>query len=288
MLKIVQLGLHAKMPPVADAVQNYINIISNTPLRKPYRKDVLVNFQGFGFIIPAYMLALAGFKNSAVLKFLLGSLEEMHVFAGKGDCNIYLSPDERARLKAVPKNWADAKHFTRPELFDEFGLCWPMIYDIVGLAKLYGAHNPETDRKIDVVINFITNDDFHNTIPDGYGILIPGKRKYYSHGWDPKYPGWFDVNEYINISTSVSKLLFFAMHIAKYPIAQKTKWFSDLLCCLGKYKTENETYIFPKEWLAEKQGYAVLGSHMSFGENRRKNNWREIESTFYMQLLGQR
>jgi len=28
-----------------------------------------------------------------------------------------------------------------------------------------------------------------------------------------------------------------------------------------------------------------MGRHLSFGENRRKKNWREIESTFYMQLL---
>jgi hypothetical protein len=299
MQKIVQLGLHAEMPPVAEAVQNYINVMTNTPLKKPYRKDAIGHYKGLDFVIPANMLTLGGFRNSAVLEFMLGSLDEMYAFAGKGDCNIYLSSEDRAKLKGVPPNWADVKHFIKPELFDEFGLCWPMIYDIIGLTKLYGAHSPETDRKIDVIIDFITNDNFHKTIPDGYGILIAGKRKYHSHGWDPKYPGWFDVADYIKTATgsssattlhpslSVSKLLFFAMYIAKYPIALKTKWFSDLLCCLEKYKTENGTYEFPKEWLMEKQGYTVMGYHMSFGESRRKRNWREIESTFYMQLLGQ-
>jgi len=75
------------------------------------------------------------------------------------------------------------------------------------------------------------------------------------------------------------------MHIIKYPAARETKWFSDLLQCLDGYKNEPGRYEFPKGWLQEKLGYAVLGSHMSFGENRRKRNWAEIESTFYMQLL---
>jgi hypothetical protein len=29
-----------------------------------------------------------------------------------------------------------------------------------------------------------------------------------------------------------------------------------------------------------------MGSHLSYGENRRKKNWAEIEATFYMQLLS--
>ena len=102
-------------------------------------------------------------------------------------------------------------------------------------------------------------------------------------GWDPKYPGWFDI-EKLN-SDQGAGLLFFAQYISKYPPARKTKWFNNLLCCLEKYKTKNGTYIFPKEFLIEKTGYAVGGKHMSFGENRRKKNWAEIESTFYMQLL---
>ena len=292
MNKIVQLGLYAEMPPVIDAVQCYIDVIKNTPLRKPYRKDAIGHYHGQDFLIPANMLMLGCFKNDALFEYMLGSLDELYDFTSKGDCNIYISSDERAKLKGVPPNWADIKHFTKPELFDKYGLCWLLIYDVIGLTKLYGVHSAETDKKIDAVIRFISNDNFHNTIPDGYGIIITtGKTKYKGCGWDPKYPGWFDVSDYIesadNHSGDISKLLFFAMHIVKYPAALKTKWFADLLCCLEKYRTDSGTYQFPKEWLLEKTGYAVLGNHMSFGEKRHKRNWCEIESTFYMQLLKQ-
>jgi len=80
---------------------------------------------------------------------------------------------------------------------------------------------------------------------------------------------------------------FFAQYISKYPAAIKTKWYGDLLHYIEKYRTETGTYLFPAKWLKELTGYAVQGHHMSFGENRRKKNWREIESTFYVQLLQQ-
>jgi hypothetical protein len=152
---------------------------------------------------------------------------------------------------------------------------------------LYSLKKPEVDEKIDSIIRYISTDAFHNTVADGHGILESSEKKYHAVGWDPKYPGWLDVKGYIE-NINAPKLLFFAQYISKYPPARKTKWFSDLLEYLGTYKTESGTFIFPAEWLKEQQGYAVLGNHLSFGENRKKKNWREIESTFYVQLLTQR
>jgi hypothetical protein len=116
--------------------------------------------------------------------------------------------------------------------------------------------------------------------------LVEDDGRYHGMGWDPKYPGWFNLTDYIE-NGSVSKLLFYAIYISNYPNAVKTKWFGNLLNYLDKYKTENDTFLFPAEWFKESTGYAVQGHHMSFGENRRKKNWCEIESTFYIQLLKQ-
>jgi hypothetical protein len=166
-----------------------------------------------------------------------------------------------------------------------------LIYDILGLYRLYDLKNPEIDKKLNDVISYISTDEFHSKISDGYGILIEGKYEsgnniYHGMGWDPKYPGWFDAADYME-NINAPKLLFFAEYISQYPIARKTKWFNDLLDYLEKYRMESGTYIFLKEWLPEKSGYAVGGFHMSFGENRRKKIWLETESTFYMQLLRQ-
>jgi hypothetical protein len=93
------------------------------------------------------------------------------------------------------------------------------------------------------------------------------------------------ICEWLMDNADAPKLLFFAEYISLYAPARKTKWFADLLDHLKRYKKDGGTYEFPKKWLKESLGYAVGGHHVSFGENRRKKNWAEVESTFYMQLI---
>ncbi|MCL2059654.1 MAG: hypothetical protein FWH01_11475 [Oscillospiraceae bacterium] len=287
--KLVQLGLHSGLAPLADAVRFYLDKMKTAPPGglQPYRNNdgfVLgAPNNGFTSIIISNVLMLAGFADPNITHFMLGSLDEMADFTKKGDCDIYAGDGERAKMKAVPAIWKDKK-FIKPQLVDEYGFCYPLIYDIVGLHKLYGAISEETDKKIDAVIDFISTDAFHHNIADGYGILHSGGKKYHSMGWDPKYPGWLCVADYME-GAGAPKLLYFALHISKYPPARKTKWFGDLLAYLENYRTGNGTYVFPAGWLKEQRGYAVQGSHISFGENRKKKNWREIESTFYVCLL---
>jgi len=282
MPKCVQLGLHGGMPQIQDAVKFYIDKLEKAPLEKPFRK--------WDLFFTANFLCFANVTDEFILQIMLGNLDELYNFAQRKIYDIYISPEEKAKLTGIPKNWKDS-NFIKPELYKKFGYCYPLIYDIVGMHTLYNLKNPEIDEKVNGVINYISTDEFHKKISDGYGILISGKYEsgnpqYHGMGWDPKYPGWFDAAEYME-NVSAPKLLFFAQIIVKYPPALKTKWFADLLNYLDKYKTENGTYIFPKEWLKESPGYAVQGHHISFGENRRKKNWCEIESTFYMQLLRQ-
>jgi hypothetical protein len=275
MLKCVGLGLHGGLPQVVDAVSYYLNKTEQDVAGGHYDKCSLRIIEN--------LLTLADVVNADVQKQMLIGLDEIYRFVTTAGYDFYLSEEERDKRKAVPPIWRNSA-FIKPSIKEEYGFCYPLIYDIVGLHKLYGVINETTDNKINAVIKYISTDDFHNNVVDGYGITIAGDRKYHSMGWDPKYPGWFDVADYME-NIYAPYLLFFAQYISRYPYARKTKWFSDLLDHLDKYKTSSGTYIFPAGWLKEKTGYAVSGSHISFGENRRKKNWREIESTFYMLLL---
>ena len=304
--QLVQLGLHGGIPQVADSVQYHSNsfiknrIDNPSPIFRSTHDDI-------DFVITPNMLCMAGIENDIITRFLLRSLDEMYAFARQKDYDIYYSlDDERRESISIPKMWEDHEDIIKLGPLNDYGscCCYPLIYDVMGLHQLYGIHGAETDEKINTVIEYISSDDFHNLMVGGYGILVlpskvTKKRMFGLLAWSPQYPGWFDVAEYIRRSNDssevnyshhggkcyVPKLLFFAEHISNYPAARKTKWFSDLLCCLENYKTKNGTYEFPKEWLPNKQGFSVGGFHMSFGENRRKKNWLEIESTFFMQLL---
>jgi len=272
--KVVQLGLHGGMEQVVDAVSFYAN---------PN------NFND------AQLFLMANIPNEKAWNHMLVRLDQIYDFTKQGNYDIYISEEEKKKLTAIPQRWKDKK-FINPAL-SKGDYSYPLIYDITGLYRFYDLKNPDIDKKIDNVVNYISTDEFHNKISDGYGILIAGNYasgnpKYHSMGWDPKYPGWFDPAGYIErggarIGAGVPALLFFAQNIVKYPAALKTKWFGGLLESLDKYKTDSGTHVFPAKWLDESRGYAVGGHHLSFGENRRKKNWAEIESTFYLQLLRQ-
>lgn len=287
LLKAVQLGLHAGVTPVADSMAYYLSKASQLP-GKPVRKRTITSIHFLG----CNLLACAGFLNGAVLDYMRESLNELYIFVRNGNYDIYCDDEERALLKGIPAVYKDRK-IIKSSIVDVHGYCYPLIYDIVGLSSLYALGDQGVNQKIDTVIRYISTDEFHNTVADGYGVLPPYQGKYHTMGWDPKYPGWFDIVKFIECynnqkilnSDRGSGLLFFAQYISKYPPARKTQWFIDLLSYLEKYRTANGTYIFPKEFLTETTGYAVGGKHMSFGENRRKKNWLEIESTFFMQLL---
>jgi hypothetical protein len=290
--KIVQLGLHGGLPQVKDALEFYLAKMRN--IDSLDFQTIKIENPGVSYrkckqlyaILTANLLSLANMEDESAIRYMLGSLDEMYNFVQKKIYDIYLSEDERRRLTRVPKNWKSTDYFINPDVVKKYGFSYPIVYDIMGMYRLYDLKNPEVDKKINAVISYISTDEFHLKITDGYGILVEEDGKYHGMGWDPKYPGWFDLPDYMETG-NVPKLLFFSQYISKYPAAEKTKWFSDLLNYIEKYRTEDGTYLFPGTWLKESTGYAVQGYHMSFGENRRKKNWREIESTFYVQLLLQ-
>jgi len=97
-------------------------------------------------------------------------------------------------------------------------------------------------------------------------------------GWDCKKP--FNDNQDYSYS-NLHRLLLYSC----FPTAVKSMWFLNAVTYLMQYKTENDTFLFPKEYLIETDSNWVLGSRMSLAENRRKKQYAEIESTFYMLKL---
>ncbi|MFH1512598.1 MAG: hypothetical protein ABIG45_04510, partial [Bacillota bacterium] len=276
MLKAVQLGLHGGLPQLKDAAGYTLAKMKTAAGLSQKRRD-------FSAILTSNLLSLAQIEDETVRGVMLAGLDEMHRFAMRNTVDIYLNAEERKALTGVPRCWKD-KPMIKPALVRDYGFAYPLIYDIVGMHSLCRLRDVAVDQKIGDIIRYISTDAFHRAIGDGYGILPEGGGVYHAMGWDPKYPGWLGVAEYLE-TTRAPRLLFFALHASRYPAARETKWYRELLHCLVAYQTAEGRFLFPAQWLPEKQGYAVTGSHLSFGENRRKKSWREIESTFMMRLF---
>ena len=202
MQKVVQLGLHGRLPQLVDAAGFHIDALKENSTGRLFRNsdndlNTSYGYGGFNSVLTANMLCMADIQNEKITSYMLGSLDEMYDFVRLGDYDIYITEEERAELKGIPPNWIGTEYFIKPDLIKEHGFCFPYIHDIRALYKLYGIQGTETDKKINAVIDYISNDDFHSKVPIGYGILIAGKRIYHGMGWDPRYPGWFDVTEYL-------------------------------------------------------------------------------------------
>ncbi len=274
MLKILQLGLHAGIPQVDEITKYYIKYLEMESPKTKNKREL------FDSIIVASMLLAAGYTDNIVLDFMKNSLDVLSKFTDSSDYDIYV--ENREDYKGVPKNWIDSP-IIKPQLLKEYGFCYPMVYDLIGLRSMYRLDDCNINEKIDSVIKYIVCDDFHNKIKDGYGILVAGQGRYHGMGWDPKLPGYFDVSDYAR--TSPHKMVFYANIISRYPVAVKSRWYSDVIEHLEQFKTEIGTYCFPKEYLREQSGYAVQGFHLGLGENKRKKIWCEVESTFIMLIL---
>jgi hypothetical protein len=70
--------------------------------------------------------------------------------------------------------------------------------------------------------------------------------------------------------------------MAHFPAARASAWFRNCQEHLEGFRTERRTYCFPANYLVEREGYYVSGSHMGLGESPRNQAVREKESTFRM------
>jgi len=144
-------------------------------------------------------------------------------------------------------------------------------------AEIYALVSPELQAKINNIIDYIIAPEY-DIVLFGYGILAAALKKYYAMGWDCKKP----FNDKQNYSyQNLHRLLLYS----RFPTAVKSAWFQNSIDYLSQYKTKNNTYVFPVGYIPETNSNWVLGSRMSLAENRRKRNWVEIESTFYMLKL---
>lgn len=276
MLKVIQLGLHAGIPELDEIVEPFIEYLENESNKGDGKRKL------FNSIIIASILLKAGYRTTPIIEFMKGSLHVMSSFAIQKSYDIYVA--NRNEYKGIPKNWSNTP-IIKPEIIEKNGFCYPMIYDLVGLSKMCLLEDNEVNKQVHSVIQYILTDDFHENIIDGYGILFSGPGKYYSMGWDPKLPGYYDVSD--SAKENPHKLLFVADIMSDYPVVVKSSWYIKVIHYLEQFKTNSDdcTYCFPKEYLREKSGYGVQGFHLGLGENRRNKKWAEIESTFVMMRL---
>jgi len=230
-------------------------------------------FCDFGQIVIYPFFLLSEYYDDDLLSYMHERLDIIYNFVSENNYEIY---DYDTKYKGIPKAFQD-RPIIKPELYINGKFKFPLIYDIYGLAALIKIGDKETMKKIQRVVEYIMSPEYNRLIT-GYGILSSGNRRYHAMGWDCKLPFYFEDMDINKPNLYLHRLEL----MAHFPNAVTSSWFQQGLNHFESFKTEKGTYAFPKEYLIERESPWVLGSHMSLGENRRKKQFIETESTFRM------
>ena len=225
-------------------------------------------------IIIVPFLYKAGFRENWIENFMNDRLETLYNFTVKKIYDIY---DDNNKYKGIPSSFKDRK-IIKPNLYTKGEFQFPLIYDIYGLAEISKEADESTLKKISKVIDYIL-DPAYFQLPNDYGILVNGNRRYLAMGWDAKLP----KNNNETLSPEILHRLELMAHFKR---AVEHDWFKNAYNKLEEYRTEKGTYIFPETILQERTGCWVCSRHMGLGENRRKKLSYELESTFRVMKIN--
>ncbi len=223
----------------------------------------------------AWGLLRMGYRPDEYMKeYLRQYLEHVHRIARDAVFDIYADDVE---LVGLPKAW-EGKEVMKQEIMENYKL--PSIHDMYLLAHYpLELLDERAEGMIADVVSYVLDPRFQ-ALRDGYGYAwIKERNTCYSWGWSPHLPGYHGFGQKgVSIAMLVQRLEL----MAHFPSARQTSWFLGCLDHLEGFKTDQGTYRFPASYLRESQGYYVSGYHMGLGENRRRKNGLEIESTFRM------
>ena len=88
--------------------------------------------------------------------------------------------------------------------------------------------------------------------------------------------------------SDLGELIFQVFILAHFKTARKSLWFQLAIDYLEIFRCKNGHYKFPATMIQEKTDCFVMkGGHMNVGENKRKKEYREIISTYWMDRIIQ-
>jgi hypothetical protein len=268
--KLTQLGCRSGMLPFDERVRPFRDWLAQT-----MRDAQDWSWMAFQRAMVGGFLAVAGYHDDwAVRQQMVRRLEVLYQFTRRKDYDIYV---DRSDYPGIPAGFRD-KPLVDPALYPGGEQCFPSIYDIHALAHF--VWDDAQQQQVDTVIDYVLHPDYQ-ALPEGYGLMRAGKRKYYAIGWSVHLPGYSGLDDLSG--RDARRLVQRVVLLAHFPTARAHRWFQENLSHLETYRAERGTYVFPRPYLREgRSGYWVMGAYMGLEENRRSKLAIELESIFWM------
>lgn len=281
--KLVQLGIKEGNPMLDRLVQPFINT-----LIKSVENPVLL--QDYNSIIVSSFLAMAGYANNeskaakTIIDILKNEIYKINNMIEKMGYNIYV---EVKNYPPMPASFR-GRPLINPEITQNKSLKLPNVYSFFGFAALQTNNLLKIDDQTNLnnIVDYILQSEYQKFHP--FPITLNKGDKYHAGAYQMLLPGYFQdpIKDVSPIHPRTIKFLLAVFLMAHFPITLNHPWFERAITYLKEFKTNKGTYIFPRDFLQEKdQGYWIFSPFMGLGENRRKKIWLELESTFWMMKI---
>jgi len=232
----------------------------------PLKKVSPINFSyAFYRNLLAFNLFRAGFEDKAILDTIQFRIKQVYQFVIQNRYEIYVSPDQ---YPTMPKNF-QKQRLVDPALFEDGMSIFPNIHDLMVFQAYYVNTSSDKEKSmIDRIIQYCVSPQYTTQIDKGYGVMFVPPRTFYGIGWS------------VHLIKQNELLLYSFYQL--FQAFQNSFSGKNLCQQYDSLQNSDGDYLLPIELLQEKTGYYVSGSHMGMGVNRRKKNWRVIESDYWM------
>ena len=231
-------------------------------------------------LIIASSLAQVGCAgHPAVTRVIQSRVDCIYEVVKEDHFDIYEVP---GKTSIHPKGWGD--HLLKSKLYANGRICLPFVHDICNFALVYPSAPTETKQKIDAIVKWILKPKHQDFLYNyGYIRFPDGRGK--SVGHKMIFPGYFGLDK---PNFDPRPLVFRCWQMCHFPGSREHPWFMRSLAHLEQFAHAPGIYAFPSNYLREAKGrgYWIHGDRMGLGEDRRRSQWRTIESTFWMLLVN--
>lgn len=166
------------------------------------------------------------------------------------------------------------------------------MHDLLLFAGMY-PYLSEADRsKVEVVVQWLFQDGYHNIIRRyGYFFAPGGSYSTKAVIFKMHLPDFNAMSEKCDAAldkADLASLVFNLYVLSHFKSARESSWFSLAIKFLEQYKCPSGCYCFPPYMIMEKpDSYVIFGGHMNVGENKKCKLYHEIISTYWMERIRQ-
>ncbi|MFW9793467.1 MAG: hypothetical protein ACFFEE_04120 [Candidatus Thorarchaeota archaeon] len=273
--KLVQIGWRAGLQPY-DTKTLPFRVWLSENIDQPHIEPHSV----FKKTLIASLLARAGYGTvEAVERQMINRLHAIYSFSSTPDFSMTFV--EKPNIK----NLSETDHkFVNPDLYPSQQFMLPWVYDALAFSEIGSIMDQIGNREmVESVMEMILSPEYQ-ALPWSYGLAKYGDR-YYVIGWAVHLPGYDSRPE----DRLFAEMLLMLEALAPFKSVQNSEWFRNSMRYLEEFRTESDTYVFPRAWLPEKRtGYWVSGHRMAYDSRTGRKNAIEIESTFRVLMINKR